>query len=185
MYPFAQLLAVAILTAPTGTIELDSLKLLPSGLRAQIQKTAVRLQILDPREVRYILARPEDFHADLNILRRRYSELANAPTIEDCLRFPDRTVVNDLLAFNRAYRQHIDVRQPVELIHWWELRMALEETEQLYQIWDAVRDARCDYYYVHVRRQALKRLREQIGDQAYYSGDLPPCVPLWRFQAMN
>jgi hypothetical protein len=185
VYAFEPLLAAVLLTAPGGWVDVDAIHSLPAGLRGPLQSMAVRLEILDPREVRYILARPDDFHADLKILRRRYLDLANAPAIDDCFRFPDRAVVNDLLAFNRAYRQHIDVRQPVELIHWWELRLALEETEHLYQVWDAVRDARCEYYYVHVRRQALKRLREQIGDQAYYGGDLPPCVPLWRFQAAD
>jgi hypothetical protein len=48
-----------------------------------------------------------------------------------------------------------------------------------------VRDARCDYYYVTVRRLALKRLRELVGDEAYYAGNLPPCVPIWRLQEMN
>ena len=43
------------------------------------------------------------------------------------------------------------------------------------------RHAACEYYYVTVRRQALKKLKEMIGDQAYYSGSLPPHVPVWRF----
>ena len=90
-----------------------------------------------------------------------------------------------LLAFNRAYRQHIDVRQPLELLNWWELRVALQETDHLYQVWDAVRDARCDYYYVTVRRLALKRLRDLVGEEAYYSSNLPPCVPLWRFEQIR
>jgi hypothetical protein len=185
MFPYDRLVAAVLLMAPSGNLDADSAKKLPDSVRAQVQSLALHLEILDPREIRYILARPEDFQADLNILRRRFAELANAPGVGDCERFPDRTTVNDLLAFNRAYRQHIDVRQPVELIHWWELRTALDETERLYQIWDAVRDARCEYYYVHVRRQALKRLRDQIGIEAYYGGDLPPCVPLWRFQAVD
>jgi hypothetical protein len=62
------------------------------------------------------------------------------------------------------------------------VQSVLLETDRLYQVWDAVRDARCDYYYVNVRRQALERLRELVGDEAYYSGDLPPCVPLWHFR---
>jgi hypothetical protein len=31
-----------------------------------------------------------------------------------------------------------------------------------------------------VRRQALAQLLELIGPHAYYSGTLPPHVPLWR-----
>lgn len=178
-------LALVLLTAPPGSSGFDALPAATPALRTSLQRLAVDWEILDPREVRYILARPEDFASDLNLLRRRYRDLQNAPTVDDCARFPSRNAVNDLLAFNRAYRQHIDVRQPVELIHWWELRMALQETDRLYQVWDAVRDARCDYYYVTVRRQALKRLRDLIGEEAYYSATLPPCVPLWRYRNID
>ena len=100
-------------------------------------------------------------------------------------RFPERTAISDLLAFNRSYRQHIDNRQAVEVVHWWELREAVQEADRLYHLWDTARDARCDYYYVTVRRQALKRLREMLGDESYAAGQLPPHVPLWRFQKID
>src|SRR5262249_38762752 len=116
---------------------------------------------------------------------RRHRDLADAPALHDGLRFPDPETVNQLLSFNRAYRQHLSVRQPVELIRWGELRTALLETDQLHQLWDTVRDARCDYYYVTVRRQALKTLRTMLGDEAYYFGRLPPPVPVWRFQEID
>src|SRR5438552_271105 len=117
MFSYEYLLAVALLTvppeaAPSAGATLDPL------LRLTVQGLAVQWEILDPREVRYILARPEDLSGDLNLLRRRYQDLVNAPVLNDCLRFPDRATVNDLLGFNRAYRQHVDVRQPVELAHW-------------------------------------------------------------------
>ena len=185
MFRLDYLLAFTLLTAPPDAAEpIDTPEVFVT-LRPALQTLAVEWEILDPREVRYILSRPEDFHSDLNLLRRRYHDLADAPNLSDCLRFPDRATVNELLSFNRAYRQHIDVRQPVELAHWWELRAVLQETDQLYQVWDTVRDARCEYYYVTVRRQALKRLREVIGEEAYYSGNLPPHVPLWRFQEID
>jgi hypothetical protein len=178
-------LALALLTAPPGTG--DAAGPVPAyvTLRPALQAVALQWEILDPREVRYILSRPEDFSADLNLLRRRWRDLADAPPLCDGIRFPDRDTVNALLAFNRAYRQHLSLRQPVELAHWWDLRAALQETDLLYQIWDTVRDARCDYYYVTVRRHALKKLRELLGDEAYYNGWLPPHVPLWRFQEID
>jgi hypothetical protein len=185
MVPTHTVLAIALLTAPPGSPDPKDAARLFQILKAPMQTLAVKWEILDGREVRYILARQEDFAADLNLLRRRYHDLANAPALADSQRLPDRAVVNDLLASNRAYRQHIDVRQPLELIHWWDLRAALQETDHLYQVWDAVRDARCDYYYVTVRRQALKRLRELVGEEAYYGTNLPPAVPLWRFHRMD
>jgi hypothetical protein len=151
-------------------------------VQAALQKLAVEWEILDPRETRYVLARPEDFENDLNLLRRRYQDLKNAPKLNDCQRFPDRGTVNELLAFNRSYRRHLDARQPLEQDRSDGLRAALQETDWLYQVWDAVRDARCEYYYVTVRRQALKRLQTMLGPDSYTAGQLPPFVPLWRFQ---
>jgi hypothetical protein len=185
MLPINHLLAFILLTTTPGTPDPARLAGLYPALRLPLQAMAVRWEILDPREARFILARPEDFAADLALLRHRFQDLADAPLLADSQRFPDRATVNDLLAFNRAYRQHVDMRQPVELVHWWELRTALQETDYLYEVWDKVRDARCDYYYVTVRRLALKQLRDLVGEDAYYAGTLPPCVPIWRQQQLD
>jgi hypothetical protein len=185
MFHLNYLLAVTLLTSPVDTRLPPQAVQLLVGLRPTVQNLAIEWEILDPREVRYILARPEDFASDLNLVRRRYHSLVDAPALSDCLRFPDRDAVNEMLSFNRAYRQNLGLRQPIELAHWWEYRTALQETDHLYQVWDNVRDARCDYYYVTVRRQALKKLREMIGEEAYYSGQMPPSVPVWRFQRID
>jgi hypothetical protein len=185
MFPFEYLLAVALLTAPADAPEPAVNPDLYLNLRPTLQQLAIQWEILDPREVRYVLTRSEDFSSDLKLLRRRYQELADAPPLCECYRFPDRATISDLLAFNRAYRQHLDSRQSVELVHWWELREAIQETDRLYQVWDTIRDARCDYYYVTVRRQALKRLRDTLGPEAYYAGSLPPHVPVWLFQRVE
>jgi hypothetical protein len=179
------LLASALLVQPPDTPEASPPPELFHVVRLPMQLLAVEWEILDPREVRYVLSKPEDFSSDLNLLRRRYADLSDAPPAQDCCRFPERTAINEFLAFNRAYRQQLDMRQPGEPARWWDLRTALQEADHLYQIWDTVRDARCEYYYVTVRRQALKRLRELLGEEAYYSGRLPPYVPLWRFTEIH
>ena len=185
MFQLDSLLVLAMLTAPVDAPMPASAGERFDRLRPKLQKLAVQWEILDPREVRYILARPDDFVSDLNLVRRRYQTLADAPVLSDCQRFPDRDAVNELLSFNRAYRQHLGLRQPMELARWWELRTALQETDHLYQVWDNVRDARCEYYYVTVRRQALKKLREMIGEDAYYNAQMPPSVPIWRFREVE
>jgi hypothetical protein len=186
LYEYALAAALLVMTPSVTVEELagPQIETVPL-LRTALQNLAVDWEILDPREVRYVLARPEDLVSDVNLLRRRYADLADAPAVVDCQRFPERAVVNDLLAFNRTYRQQLDARQPADPTRWWELRKVLQETDQLYQVWDTVRDARCEYYYVTVRRQALKRLHETIGDDAYFTGQLPPPVPLWRFQSIK
>lgn len=141
---------------------------------------ALKNEILDPREIRYVLAKPDEFISDLRMLQRRAHDLQQAPRLDDAVRFPERTIVNELLLFNRAYRQHLENCMPL-YPHNAELRAAKEEVEQLYQVWDSVRDARCEYYYVHIRRQALKRLFELLGEDDFRNAQLPPHVPVWRF----
>lgn len=178
----AYLIAVSLLTTPP-----DIPEPLPQAedwavLQESLQSVAVEWELLDTRETRYVFARLEDFPDNLNLVRRRYRDLADAPKLSDCNRFPDRGTVNDLLAFNRAYRRHLDARVPMEQDRAAQLRAALKETDALYGVWDSVRDARCEYYYVAVRRMALKRLRDNLGADDYNAGRLPPFVPLWRFE---
>ena len=154
-------------------------------LRFVLSSLALDWEILDPRETRYILARPEDLAGDLKLLRERYRELKDAPPLVDCLRFPDRWTVNELLMHNRTYRKSIETRQLIELTDHAGLLSALQEADVLYEIWDTVRDARCEYYYVSWRRLSLKRLRELIGLEAYLKGELPPHVPIWRYRIIE
>jgi hypothetical protein len=177
MLSLTHLLAAALLALPPEACPPPwAHPLLAPALRAQ----AVGRQLLDPRETRYVLAQPQDFAADLNLLRGRARELCGAPLVEEAARFPERAAVNDLMKFNRDYRNDLVARLALDALHEEELRAALAETDQLYRIWDAVRDARCDYYFVTVRRQALWQLRGLIGAEAYYRGQLPPHLPVWR-----
>jgi hypothetical protein len=182
------ILAAALLTgkAPAEMEDPAFLKSQFPSLRFALTALALDWEILDPRETRYVLAHPEDVASDVQMLKRRYQELGDAPQILDAARFPDRTVINELLAFNRAYRTHVEMRQPLEMgPNGYNLRTALREVDHLYQVWDTTRDARCEYYYVTVRRQALKRLREMLGDADYYQGRLPCHVPVWRFEEIR
>ena len=152
-----------------------------AAVRDAIHKTAVDWEIMDPRETRYVLAARDDFEADLNLLRKRYSDLADAPRLSDCQRLPDRRIVNELIRFNRAYRKYLEDRQAWEADRIDLFCTALQETDRLYRHWDAIRDAQCDFYYVTVRRAALKKLRDGIGAEAFSTGQMPHYVPEWRF----
>ena len=139
MFPLNYALAAVLLSTPADSAEPPEAMDCLATVRPAVRDLALSWEILDPREVRYVLTRPEDFPCDLKLLRRRYADLADAPPLYDCMRFPDRTLVNDMLAFNRAYRQHLDNRQALELANAWELREMLLEADRLYQIWDLVR----------------------------------------------
>ena len=140
MVPLNYALAAILLSSPAEPPDPpDALDALVT-VRPALRDLALDWEILDSREVRYVLTRGEDFPSDLKLLRRRYADLWDAPPLYDCMRFPDRSLVNDMLAFNRAYRQHLDNRQAMELSNAWELHEMLMEADRLYQIWDLVRD---------------------------------------------
>jgi hypothetical protein len=176
-------LLAAMLLQGTEIPSLQDPKLTPAWhalVGKPMMHLALSYELLDPREVRYVLAKSDEFISDVRMLQRRAHDLHQAPMLHDAARFPERTIVNELLLFNRAYRQHLENCLPLYPNNA-DMRAAKEEVEQLYQIWDCVRDARCEYYYVHIRRQALKRLHDMLGETDYQQANLPPHVPYWRF----
>jgi hypothetical protein len=150
-------------------------------VRDSIQNLCVNLEILDRRETSYIMAKYSDSHVDMKLLRKRYNEFMNAPPISDSYRLPERNMVNDLIVFNRNYRRHLVERQCLELDRNEKISYAIRETDLLYKIYDAARDARCEFYYITVRRAALKKLKDFLGDEDYTANNFPPIVPFWYF----
>lgn len=146
-----------------------------------MQAIAVDQEIMDKREERYILNREIDFAADVKVLRERYQSLKDVPRISDALRLPSRDLTNELMSFNRAYRQQIEAKRGIWRAWAPDIDEAIKEADQLYQIWDSIRDARSELYYITVRRQALKQLRDKLGAEGYDAGVIPPFVPVWRF----
>lgn len=155
--------------------------------RLAISMLAMSWEVLDERENRYVFHRLEDFKNDLNNIRRRIDELKDAPLVSDCYRFPSRPYINELLSFNRDYKQHLQFQQisTTNMLKWWCYEDAIQETEYFYQIWDTTRDAQSFYYYITVRRAALLRLKKALGDKDYYAGNLPPHVPINYFTWTN
>jgi hypothetical protein len=185
MLPLDYVLAAALLTAPPDATDPPGAAETYACLCPMMQHIASGWEILDHREVRYVLTRNEDYKSDMGLLRRRHYDLSDAPPLHDCVRFPPRSAVTPLLAFNRTYRENLEKLKEVERGRLEELESALQEADRLYQIWDDIRDTRCEYYYITVRRQALKRVRDAIGIVAYHNGNYPPHVPIWRFQKID
>ena len=174
-------LATILLTTPPGIAELPPCEDRFPEIRDAIHHVAIEMEIMDRRESRYVLSKPSDFCADLNMLRRRYCDLADAPKVDDALALPPRSQIVQMLEFNREFRKQMDERTRFEIDRTHLLRGIIWETDKLYQIWDAARDARCEFYYITVRRQALRKLKKLLGDEAYAQSSLPPNVPIWRF----
>jgi hypothetical protein len=173
------ILAVALLTTPPEQLQSSNPFVLHRAVGPALTALVLQWELLDARENDF-LKNAQDFMSDLRLLQGRYAELRDAPPVAEAERFPGREIVNEMLAFNRSYHESITNRLKVDMIHGEELRTILEETDQLHRIYEAVRDARCDYYYVTYRRQALAQLRELVGNEAFCAGRLPPHIPIWR-----
>lgn len=177
MSPTELFLAAALLGAPVDTPEPVPTEAAWPAVRDAVHAVALDWQIMDPRETRYVFANRADFAADLNLLRKRAVELADAPKLDACKWLPERRAVNELVRQNREFRCEIEARRPWETDREDLLHDAVRAADCLYRPWDALRDAQCEFYYVTVRRTALKKLRDAIGAEAFAAGRMPLAVP--------
>ncbi|MCI0379489.1 MAG: hypothetical protein L0215_17920 [Gemmataceae bacterium] len=185
MFTYEFVIAAALVTSPPDAVSREELRQWFTPLRAALVRVGIDAQILDRREEEIFLLKAQDFPADVHMLQSRYVEFVHAPWIEECARFPNRETAIDFVHFNRAYRADLLARMTLDPVHAEELRGAVEETDRLFQVWDQVREARCAFYFVTVRRQALMLLRQMVGNEAFYTGQLPPHVPVWRFMTVR
>src|SRR5439155_3184044 len=84
MVPLDHVLAVAVLIAPADCGPAPE----HAGVWRTIQEAALSLELLDPREARYVLSRAEDFEVDLPLVRRRLADLGGAPPLAHAWLFP-------------------------------------------------------------------------------------------------
>lgn len=178
------ILAMALITAPSEMEDAPA----PDqwdNVAAAVQDVAIKWEIMDPREKNYMMARRESYVHDIHSLRVRYKELKNAPLSCDCYRLPPKEFAHKMVEFNRRYRRHLEERRELELDRAAIIGTAIQETEDLHEVWDAVRDAQYDYCYVVQRRKALLKLKQLLGEEDYMSMTLPPNVPHWRFNTMK
>lgn len=183
-------LALFLLTAPvpdaTAAWALEQMPQLQSSVLA----AAVELELADPRETTWIFQPWEPYETDateyrrgLDLLRGRHRELAGAPPLRDCLRFPPHASIEPQISFNRAHRDWLVGQREVEpyttdqqLWQDW-----IDETDEIHAVLIRARNAQCDYWHVPQRREELGQLRELLGLDAFYSGRLPPAAPFGRF----
>ncbi len=146
---------------------------------------AVEAEILDEREEQFFEGLSKDLVGDVRALQKRAEALRAAPKVIEANRFPDRSLIEEFLAFSRAHRKNLTLGLEQDQSHAEQWQTAIHEVDQHYFVWSVLRDARCRFYYVTVRRQALAQLRDMVGAEAFYNAQLPPHVPLWHFPVMK
>jgi len=124
-----------------------------------------------------------DYSRDVGWCRRTYRELQGCPPLADAHRFPPHAVAVSCLEFSCKHICYLESIEYANLHRGDDIREALSEARWCQSVWEAVRDAGGDG--VITRRFALQRLRDLLGDGAFYSGQLPPWVPVWRFREIR
>lgn len=168
---------VLMLTAPKYASPPSEASCWIEACRPEFLAACLELEIIDRREVSHFLV--GDMLGDLASLKTRASTFNDVPLLRDCDRLPHWKAVNEYLAFNRTFRDTLVTRRMLCPVHNTAISEAIADVDRAHAVWNVVRDARCEYYYVTVRRQALQLLKERIGAEAYHRMSLPPHVPLW------
>lgn len=180
-------LAAVLLTTPP--LPLDEYGRLPDPrllvwtqvLVTDLVTLAIDAEVVDHREASTFFRDVRPYPGSecvLTSLQTRFQAMRDAPQIEEASRLPLTPLILDRMTLNRAFRDELVRQFSVDLIHSEEIRQAICETDRMFSVLDAARDASLSHYHVPVRRQALRRLRDLIGAPAFYSGQMPPHVPI-------
>jgi hypothetical protein len=148
-------------------------------VRGEMAVICLAAEIMDVRECRYMFAKADDFGVDLESMRQRWRDLYDAPRLDECYLFPERQISGVMIELNRDNKRYVQsVRDLYPHVN--TLAELLVDIEDRYRIWDAARDCRTEFYYVHIRRAALKKLRILLGRDDFDRGVLPFAIPTWR-----
>jgi hypothetical protein len=167
----------------TGTCtEQDYVRGNTPEVREALAEIAVLNEYMDKREQSYYFSE-KHFKNDVYLIQLRYAMLKDAPKTSDPIVLPLRTTLLEGIKFNREFLKHLEIQMAWNTDRADIYRVVIIETNNLYQIWSTACDATCDFYYITIRREALLKLKQMVGDDVYYSKEpFPPCVPIWRFR---
>ena len=113
------------------------------------------------------------------------------PPLSDVGRFPNAGAIRNALESAEQYRWYLQARRNI-LLGCHVLQAAQVEATWCREAWYTLSVAEG---YTRIKlfpedgeyhgRSALARLRDYIGPDAYYRGEMPPPVPLWRFEMVR
>lgn len=159
-------LAMAIFMSPAGQNDVPPpIKDWPQ-ISMVLRDVAIKMELLDRAESRYILADLKDFQIDINVIRDRYIKCKNYPLSNESNGFPKPNELKELIDFNRGYKNYLD-----KLIEFgYDVdREIIKELDCHYYAIDNLRDSMVLYYNVISRREYLYKYKMYVGDEAFYS----------------
>jgi hypothetical protein len=146
-----------------------------------LTQVCLEIEIMDKRES-YMFVKREEIPSDIRIMAGRYYNLKDAPRLSECIKLPTKEFAAEAINFNRKINTMLTNRAALETDRADGFKEAITDNEKLYKLWDAVRDARCEFYYVTVRRLAMKKIIDAIGEENFDLGKLPLPAPEYLFQ---
>lgn len=145
-----------------------------------LKNISLDMEVVGPHE-RWV----SDFRSEMRYVRSHVRGLCEAPTINDCAGLPSADTAAECCRFSEQYQAHLQTQQLMMPHKSEEISQALDEARRLHRVWCTVRRAGNSEESWVSRRRALEQLRETLGTEAYYTGKLPPCVPVWRFREID
>jgi hypothetical protein len=155
-----------------------------------LQSFFIYAGVMDIRELQSKFRYKMFYEENVLEMQRRMLDLKDAPPLSDLRQFPSEKHLHTCLEFNREYDRYLDVmlliHQTRELNDLYKL--CKKENDCLYGIYKLASDASSTMFYIHVRRDDLQKLRNELDkiDKSYYDmGILPPPVNILRFNQIK
>jgi len=104
------------------------------------------------------------------------------PPVSDCNRLPAQDVIEHGRICGIYYRQYLISRRAVRLQDGDRYDDYLREANRLYKVWEIIDEATVPHLPWQMKRKALAKLKDLVGEEAYFRGHWPPPVPLWNFE---
>mgnify|MGYP001604261038 CR=1 FL=1 len=121
----------------------------------------------------------DHYASEVRWVQQAAADCYQAPHVGDAQRLPSWDAITARIAFSEQHECWLLDRQWGRFYARADLELALSETRRLRHPWELMLLARNEneVHNLRLRRVALKRLRECIGEEAYYSSQWPLWVP--------
>ena len=141
---------------------------------------ACRYEVLDEKHYCNWFASPSSLEHDIRTTRRNIQDYRDAPRVIECQRFAH---VNGKAGENFAK----EVVSRLNNRYWFErdradaIKVAIIDAEARARIYSDIELVQNNYATVIGKRDALRRLKKSLGEEAFIAGAVPLPLPEWAF----
>ena len=154
----------------------DQLLLMPAAAVESVREFDIALELAGPNESF------GGYWPEISYARRALAELYGCPPLADAARFPVKEQADRSRRFASDYHDYLSSRREVIRYRFDDFTEVMADAKKLLSIWEQVQVAVTPTNSCRSRRLAMAQLREQLGEEAYYTGRLPAPVPVQNFR---